>query len=346
MSRLALYTSRLFLVRWFSISLGMLVLVGLVDSLANASALPDGDTMFGTLRYMVLRAPDIFSKLFLMVVMLATLLTFTALVRNRELVAILGLGYSVPAQWRMLAPAVFLAAAFSVVVIDQSVPPTIRALDAWRGAEGVPDMDPLWLDDQGTFVEITSLGGDQIAGLTFIERDENGAVQAIRWAEQADYTEDGWRLTGVTGQRFDGQDLPLPLFWETEQTPAALQTLGAEPIDLAVADLRRLSRLRGSGSRPSAAYTAALLNRLTQPLKALVYLFVAAAIMQQPGRGASGDMAMVYGAGIGFLFLVLDGTLMTMAQSGFMNPWIATLSPMGILAFFGTLLWLRQEVAE
>ena len=70
MSRLALYTSRIFLMRWFSISLGMLVLVGLVDSLANASALPDGDTLFGTFRYMALRAPDIFSKLFLMVVML------------------------------------------------------------------------------------------------------------------------------------------------------------------------------------------------------------------------------------------------------------------------------------
>ncbi len=346
MSRLALYTSRIFLVRWFSISLGMLVLVGLVDSLANAPALPGGDTLSGTFRYMALRAPDIFSKLFLMVVMLATLLTFTSLVRNRELVAILGLGYSVPAQWWMLAPAVFLATAFSVVLIDQSVPPTIRALDAWRGAENVPEMDPLWLDDQGTFVEITSLGGNQIAGLTFVKRDETGAVQSIRWAERADYSEEGWRLVGVTEQRFDGATVPAPLFWETEQTPDALQTLGAEPIDLAIADLQRLSRLRGSGSRPSAAYTAALLNRLTQPFKALVYLFVAAAIMQQPGRGASGDMAMVYGAGVGFLFLVLDGTLMTMAQSGFMNPWIATLSPVGILGFFGTLLWLRQEVTE
>ena len=240
----------------------------------------------------------------------------------------------------------FLATTFSVVLIDQSVPPTIRALDAWRGAEGVPDTDPLWLDDQGMFVEITSLGGNEIAGLTFVERDEDGAVQSIRWAEQAEYTEEGWRLSGVTEQRFDGADVPPALLWETEQTPEALQMLGAEPIDLAVSDLQRLARLRGSGSRPSAAYTAALLNRLTQPFKALVYLFVAAAIMQQPGRGASGDMAMVYGAAVGFLFLVLDGTLMTMAQSGFMNPWIATLSPMGILGFFGVLLWLRQEVTE
>ena len=346
MSRLALYTSRIFLVRWFAISLGMIVLVGLVDSLANASALPDGDTIFGTFRYMALRAPDIFSKLFLMVVMLATLLTFSSLVRNRELVAILGLGYSVPAQWWMLAPAVFLATAFSAALVDQSVPPAIRALDAWRGAEVTPDANPLWLDDQGMFVEITSLGGNQIVGLTFLERDENGAVRSIRWADRADYSDEGWKLTGVTEMRFDDENATTPLVWETEQTPDALQTLGADPIDLSISDLQRLARLRGSGSRPSAAYTAALLNRLTQPFKALVYLFVAAAIMQQPGRGASGDIAMVYGAGVGFLFLVLDGAVMTMAQAGFMNPWIATFSPIGILGFFGTLLWLHREVTE
>ncbi len=346
MSSLARYTSRIFLVRWFAISLGMIVLVGLVDSLANASALPDGDSILGTFRYMALRAPDVFSKLFLMVVMLATLLTFSSLVRNRELVAILGLGYSVPAQWWMLAPAVFLATAFSAALVDQSVPPAIRALDAWRGAEVTPDANPLWLDDQGMFVEITSLGGNQIVGLTFLERDENGAVRSIRWADRADYSDEGWKLTSVTEMRFDGENVTTPLVWETEQTPDALQTLGADPIDLSISDLQRLARLRGSGSRPSAAYTAALLNRLTQPLKALVYLFVAAAIMQQPGRGASGDIAMVYGAGIGFLFLVLDGAIMTMAQAGFMNPWIATFSPIGILGFIGTLLWLHREVTE
>jgi lipopolysaccharide export LptBFGC system permease protein LptF len=55
---------------------------------------------------------------------------------------------------------------------------------------------------------------------------------------------------------------------------------------------------------------------------------------------------MVYGAAIGFLFLVLDGAIMTMAQSGFMNPWFATFSPMGLLGFVGAVLWLRREVTE
>ena len=113
MRRLIIYISKIFLARWLVTIFGMVVLVGLLDSLANASAIAASGTEGGALRYMMLRAPVIYDLVFLFSVMLALLLTFVSLIRRNELVAIQGIGLSVFAQVRALMPVVLVVSVAS-----------------------------------------------------------------------------------------------------------------------------------------------------------------------------------------------------------------------------------------
>jgi len=174
----------------------MVVLVGLLDSLANASSIAASEEG-SALRYMILRAPVIFDLVFLFSLMLALLLTFVSLIRRNELVAVQGLGLSVFAQIRMLTPVVLIVSIASVFFIDRTLPPSVQALNAWGIAEykqgTVSEDHPLWLNDNGLFIRMKGRTGlNVLLDLTFFHRDQAGYLQRVTWAEGATYNGADW----------------------------------------------------------------------------------------------------------------------------------------------------------
>ncbi|MEO0982640.1 MAG: LptF/LptG family permease [Pseudomonadota bacterium] len=352
MWKLRLYVSLLFLSRWAVATFGMMLMVGLLDSLANANEIAANAEQGGALRYMYLRAPVIFDQVFLFTLMLALLLTFVSLIRRNELVALQGIGMSVLAQARALGPVVVLTTVASGYAIDRTLPSAVRALDAWgigdyRGGN-VSEEEPLWLNDNGRFVRITGrVGATGLLNLMFFDRDELGHVRGVMWAERATYVEGGagWALEGVSTARIQGaaNSDPPPNMWRTDQLPSMIARLAAEPRNLSIRDLHRFSQLSGSGSRPSGAYRVWHISRWILPLTAFAFLLVAAPIMQRTGRRENGSIAMMIGLGAGFVFLIFDGVAKTMAGAGSMSPWMAGLGPTIIFGLIGVYLSLRQE---
>jgi len=84
MWRFLAYLSKSFVITWLT------VVFGFVD----------------TFRYMSYRAPVIFDRIFVFTIHVAVLLTFVKLIRNHELVALLGFGVSTLKQMALLTPAV------------------------------------------------------------------------------------------------------------------------------------------------------------------------------------------------------------------------------------------------
>ncbi|MEL6325037.1 MAG: LptF/LptG family permease, partial [Pseudomonadota bacterium] len=321
--RLGLYVSQIFLMRWLVTVFGMVVLVGLLDSLANASEISASGMDGGALRYMQLRMPIIFDQVFLFTLMLAILLTYVSLIRRNELVAFQSFGLSVLAQVRAFAPAVLGVALFAALVIDRLVPPAVQALNDWGigeyGGQIFDGDDKLWLNDRGLFVSIEGRSGlNTLTGLTFFQRNEDGYVDGVTWADRAEYAGGSWELEGLSSLTVEGApDEWQPLTeWDTAQTPLVIDKLAAEPRDLSIADLQDFARLRGSGSRPSAAYRVWYLSRVSLPFSALALLLVAAPIMQRLGRRDSGTGALIVGIGITFLFMILDGITKTLGAAG------------------------------
>lgn len=343
--RLTRYLSLLFLQRLLVVTLALVALLGVLDALSNADKLPPGAGFEGQMRYMWLRLPALFDRIVAFAFLLAALLTYASLFRRNELVSISASGISVFGQMRTLAPVVIVAGIASALVVDAAGPPASRALQAWLGAdalqEDVQAPEKLWLSDGPLLIELDSMQGGELSGITIFERNTEGSVVSVTTAESAHPEEGGWRLSDTNQRRFDGEAPRQMAFWPSPQTPESLQMLLAPPRDLAVANLLSLSKMRGSGSRPSGAYLLWALNRILLPITVLGFLFLAVPIMQVYGRRSNADIAVAGGVAAGFVYMVVDGILKTLAENGSLSPVLAVALP--IVALFGAGIWLALD---
>jgi len=132
MFKIARYISKSYLVTWLTLVFGFLTLIGLLDSLANGGDIvKSGGGFSDTFRYMFLRVPVIFDRIFVFTLIVAVLMTFVKFIRQHELVAFLGFGLSAAKQVMMMTPAVVGASIISILFIDIAMAPAVRSLQAW-----------------------------------------------------------------------------------------------------------------------------------------------------------------------------------------------------------------------
>ena len=342
------------------VAFGFLVLICLLDSLANGGdILSDDGSFIDTFRYMSFRAPVIFDRIFIVTIHVAVLFTFVKLIRNHELVALLGFGISAPKQIALLAPVVVGVTVMSIIIINLAMPPSVRALQEWGIGEykikNVTEANPLWMEDGGRIMRASErFDMNTLGSLELFDRSSStGSVSQIVWAEKASYNkEDGtWELSGVQSLPIEGADgeprVALKAtenrMWDTKQTPQSIARLAAEPRDIALADMRAFMEDGSSGSKPSFAYKFWYWHRLTRPLAAFILLLCAAPIMQRTGRQDTGDKALLLGLTLGFIFLILDGAMATFAASGGVGTLYAITFPLALFALLGAFMLLKTE---
>lgn len=346
--RLCLYLSGLFLQRFLVTMMALVALLGVLDALSNADLLPEAAGFAGQMRYMWLRLPVLFDRIVIFGYLLATLLTYASLFRRNELVAISASGISVFGQIRTFVPVMFLTGVMSAALIDATAPPASRALQSWLGSAALQAdarlPDRLWISDGPFLVEIGGMRGQEIRDLRLFERDAAGSVVSVTTAALARHQPQGWSLAGTSQQRFDDRPVQPADVWASQQTPASLALLLAPPRDLSVGSLISLSQMRGSGSRPSGAYLLWALNRLFLPITALGFLILAIPLMQVHGRRSNADLALAAGVGAGFVYMVGDGILKTLAENGSLSPFAAVLLPNALLVLAGFWLALGREI--
>ena len=352
MIRIALYLSKSFITIWLIVTFGFLILIGLLDSLANGSEImANGKGFKATFEYMTFRAPVIFDRVLLFTIMVAILLTYVKLIRQHELVALLGFGLSIPRQILMLAPAVLGVSILSVLFINTAMPPAVRALQSWGVGEykrsQISEEKPLWLQDGKRIVRAAGRPSpDKLSNLQFFNQEKNGDISLISWAETATYDPKTkfWRLQNVKRISVEENMIPTPMgAWVSEQTPNSIARLAADPRDLGLKDMRKFRTEGNSGAKPSFAYGFWHLHRLTRPLAALILLILAIPIMLRTGREETGDKALIIGIATGFFYLIFDGALSTFAVSGGVGVYSAVFLPLIIFALIGSYLILKHE---
>jgi lipopolysaccharide export system permease protein len=343
------YISLLFLQRLLITLFALVTLLSVLDSLANADNLPPGLGLFGQLRYMGLRLPVLFDRALLFSILLSVLLTYVSLSRRNEMVALSASGMSIFGQMKLLMPVVFIAGAVFAVAINYVSPPASRALQTWLGTKALQgdEQTPqkLWLSDENRLVELEEIKGDELFGVTIFNRDNEGFIVSVTTAGRAIAAPGGWRLKDASQRRFDNETSKDDLsFWPSPQTPDSLRDLMLPPRDVGFATLLSLSEMRDSGSRPSSAYILWALNRAFLPVTAVGFLILGTSIMQVYGRRANADLAAAAGVGIGFVYLVIDGILKTLAENGSFNPVLTIVLPNLVLILAGLWLALEREI--
>ncbi len=357
MLRFGLYLSKSFLFTWLTTVFGFLVLIGLLDSLANGGDIvASGEGFQGTFRYMLLRAPVIFDRIFVFTLVVAMLLTFVKLIRQHELVALLGFGISAPKQILLLTPIVLATSLGSITFIDFAMAPAVRSLQAWGIGEykvkNITSDNPLWLEDGQDIVRATQrVNYNQLGDIQIFERDEAGIVNNVIWAESATYDAPNWQLDGVKILTIAGSDGEkrsalrdtTPRVWETNQTPKSIARLAAEPRDVSLSEMRNFRKRGNSGSKPRFAYSFWHAHRLTRPLAALILLLCCVPLMQRTGREDTGDKALIIGITMGFVFLIIDGAMATFATSGGIGVTTAIAFPLALFGLLGAFMLVRTE---
>lgn len=336
---------------------GFLVLIGLLDSLANgADIVASGEGFKGTFKYMGLRAPVIFDRIFVFTLVVAILLTYVKLIRQHELVALLGFGISATRQVLLMTPVVLGASLLSITFIDYTMAPAVRALQAWGIGEyrikNITSENPLWLEDNGAIVRATErVSYETLGNIQIFERNDLGEVEAIVWAEKGTYAGDGWALQGVrrldvkdaNGEQREAVAVDGAARWTTSQTPTSIARLAAEPRDLSLSEMRNFMKPGNSGAKPSFAYAFWHAHRLTRPVAALILLIACAAMMQRTGREDTGDKTLILGITLGFVFLIIDGAMATFAASGGLSVGPAIAMPLVAFGLLSAFLLTRTE---
>ncbi len=352
------YLSKKFIIFWLTVVFGFLVLIGLLDSLANGADIfaAEGAKFTDTFRYILYRLPVIFDRVFMFTLVVATLFVFVSLIRNHELVALIGFGLSVPKQISLLAPIMLTCTIVSVTLINLTMPPSVRALQAWGIGEykikNITDKTPLWLEDGNDIVRAAGRPSmNTLSGLQIFKRNLDGELEQIIWAQTAEYSGKHWNLNEVhildvadaNGEPRLAYPALRGLTWDSNQNPDSIARLAADPRDLSLADQKNFREKGNSGSNPRFAYGFWYLHRLTRPLAALVLLICCVPIMQRTARQDTGDKALFVGLSLGFIFLIVDGAMATFATSGGMAISWSIIAPLAIFSLLGAYLCLEKE---
>ena len=338
-----------------------------------------GASVLALAKYAALRVPDLASFILPFAVLIASLLMLAKFARNNEIMALKASGLSFYRLLLNLAPAALLVGLLHFVVSDQVVPRTTRILQEWdavaqpaapakvgAASNGAPtspsDNVPLtppspgarksgdWIRDGDAYVQIGAVlaGGKELRGVTIFERQGHAVLNERLMAERALFDDTGWRLLNV--QRLslaDGQDRRAEriaeMRWVTSLTPDHLADLTTDPATLSVAEVWRFVSHPEVGSRPVDFYETWLLRKIALPLVTLMMVLLAAPVAQGLQRHGGLGAGLAVGIGLGFLYFVTDGLMMTLGEMGTISPMIAAWTPTALFAAIGISALLKIE---
>lgn len=333
------YMSRLFAVRFALILGGLVVLVLLLDIMAQSSGIISGaDGVAGLGRYGWLRLPLIASRLIPFCVLIAALITLIGLGRHHELVVMMGAGVS---QFKLILaflPPVLVIAAAHFWIDDRATPASIKALETWgiAGYSYAPssasgDGAVMWVRAGNDVIRLRrdSIGANRLGALSIFRRDNRGNLIERLDAASAVNNYGVWTLHDVT--RFDVELNSLSkiaeLAWPGDLRPSQIATLSSHPRALSLSSVWRFVRSPGFGSRPLYVYKTWLNRKLAVPFASLLMILLAVPLTQRFQRHGGGGSTLAIGIAIGFCFFVFDGFTLAVGEAGLLPPVIAAWAP-------------------
>jgi lipopolysaccharide export system permease protein len=345
------YLSRLYLMRFAFLLLGLALLVVFLDFLADGDEVlkAGGSAVMAILRYTLLRLPEIVSELIPITAMLAGFVTFAGLARYRELTALLGVGISKFALAAAIAPAAVLIATLQFAIEDQALPRAVSELREWGvGDYAVSDDAKVTWIRQGTDIvriERFDRGESRLDGVAIFRRDGAGNLLERIEAETAVYREGDWILQGVR-RSTPGEPAEIEaqsLGWPQGLSLDLLLAAAAHPKETPLHSLLSVSEQTDLGTQPGYRYKLWLHERLAGPVTTMVLIMLTVALAQPFESRTGRSMLLAAWLGVGFLAWTFDGLVLTFGEIGLLPPPLAAWAPTLVFAALAVWLMLRDE---
>lgn len=322
--------------------LGLLQILDLIDVTTDILARHLG--VGGVVYYATLRLPRFIEQVAPISLLAGGLFAFSQLARENAIVTMRSAGLSAYRIVAMATPVVLAVMAVHFACAQFVAPRTDPMLESWWAAT-TPVADRKAQEVRnfragGDLVSALSASDDgrQLRQVTIYRRDAQGRLDERIEAARADFSAGGgWALHNVKIVRFQG-DLAVSadadsLMWPAVLQPQDVQGLfGASPTPSAASARRAL--LNGGSDRSESYYRTRLMAAFGDPFGSLIMLLIAAPVALANFRSGQGAVLLAGGLAAGLFYLVVDGMLGALGESGAVSPFLAV---WGAPVIFGAL---------
>ncbi len=339
---LSAYLTRIMLVRTAAAAAALMGLLQLIDLLERTSDILARGGVLEIGRYMLLRLPFLFEEVAPFAVLAGAIFTFSQLARNSELVVMRITGLSLFQIFRRTLPVALAVAALDLVVTDQVTPRAQQALATWWAASAPGPVKktpaPRWFRIDGDVVTIKSAepGATILHGVSIYQRDDRQALVRRMTAPDATREDGGWRLhdavvTDVRESRAETMTVAA-VDWRTSLRPSDAARLFSDTYEITSGTAFRSLFGKGPVDKSPNQFKTRLYRTVAEGVAPIIMLLLA--LPTALGHARSNRTApVIFGLGCGLLYLVADGLLTAMGQTGVLPPLAAAWgAPVGFAA--------------
>ena len=326
------YLTRIMLVRTAAAALALMGLLQLIDLLERTSDILARGGVLEIGRYMLLRLPFMFQQVAPFAVLAGAIFTFGQLARNSELVVMRITGMSLLQIFRRTLPVALAVTALDLVVTDQITPRAEQEIATWLSATAPGPVKtapaPRWFRIDGDIVTVASATSDgrTLHGLTVYQRDGQSALTRRMSAMTAVAEPGGWRLsdavvTDIGLARADLIDVGS-MDWRTTLRPGDAARLFADSYEITSGTAYRSLFGKGPVDKSPSQFQTRLYRTLAAGAAPIIMLLLALPAALGHAR-SNRTLPVIFGLGCGLLYLVTDGLLTAMGQTGVLPPLVA-----------------------
>jgi lipopolysaccharide export system permease protein len=306
----------------------------------------------GVLYYAALRLPDLIAQVAPLSVLAGGLFAFAQLARENAVIVLRATGISAYRIVAMAIPAVLTVMAIQVIAVEVASPRTGPVLAAWwRDTTPIAKRDaieaqPFRAGGDLVVAKPGDVSGRRLTDVSIYRRDPQGRLIERIEAPSADYGKAGWTLQSPRIVRFSEREAvtstAASMAWPTNLQPLDVQALLTPHQAASAASARRA--LEGGGSAKGGGYYAMQLYRaFSSPFAMLVMLLLTAPVSLANFRNREGVVLTASGLAAGLGFLVVDGLLGALGESGALSPLLAAWTATLVFGALGVTALLKME---
>jgi lipopolysaccharide export system permease protein len=354
--RIALYMSKLFVLRSLAVLAALVVVLQTLDLLGESGKIlrVEGNGDPELWHYLSLRVPQLIARFLPFAVLLGTLITLATLNGNSEIVSMKAAGISAHQIIAPLIVASLIIAGITFVFQERVVTRATATLAAWQAVEYGP-IPP----SSGVASNVWVRNGDDLIFAATVSG--RGAATRLRSVKIYDRT--GGTLTTMIeapsarpaggGWLLDNPELFEVATTRSRKLPSMVAARGVDPTQFTLANVDpdeqdfgtlkdSIAQMEAAG-RPTGPLQAGLWHKISGPLSAVLMPLLAA--VAAFGLARSGQLAIraVAGMALGFAYFVADNFALAMGNFGAYPPLLAAWAPFALFLLIGETVLIRTE---
>lgn len=344
---LARHLSRVVFMRIMAVALvlgGLALALDLVESAAVVLDASDG----GIVRYIGLRAPLILTVVLPVALIVGPVLAFLSLSGRNEFTIFRAAGATTYRILAALIPLALVLGGCMYLLTDRVAPRMEAALINWLDEKPIGGAGAFWARTTTGVIRAaaSSPSGDVLVNVDIYETNREGRMTARTDARVARYVGGAWTLEDAT-RLIPGEAQSTDISgeaWQTPLSPANVRALATPGRSIAGDIATKMLKGDWAGNRSETFYQVRLYRGYAAWAVPLLMILLAAPAAFGMRRAGGMGKGAVWSVVLGFGFLLTDGMLASLGETGNMPPMLAAFGALALFTAIGG--WMLVTLEE